>query len=78
MIIGVTHDQDGRVVQRLSVSTKVSIGLAEVVVRSIRVGSASPVETYASCWRTSPGSEHVPHSLLDTGVVDILRIPKAD
>jgi hypothetical protein len=27
MIIGVTHDQDGRVVQRLSVSTKVSTGL---------------------------------------------------
>jgi hypothetical protein len=27
MIIGVTHDQEGRVVQRLSVSTKVSIGL---------------------------------------------------
>ena len=27
MIIGVTHDEDGRVVQRLSVSTKVSIGL---------------------------------------------------
>jgi hypothetical protein len=27
MIIGVTHDPDGRVVQRLSVSTKVSIGL---------------------------------------------------
>jgi hypothetical protein len=27
MIIGVTHDQDGRVVQRLSVPTKVSIGL---------------------------------------------------
>lgn len=27
MIIGVTHDRDGRVVQRLSVSTKVSIGL---------------------------------------------------
>jgi len=27
MIIGVTHDQDGRVVQRLSVSTKVSIRL---------------------------------------------------
>jgi hypothetical protein len=27
VIIGVTHDQDGRVVQRLSVSTKVSIGL---------------------------------------------------
>ncbi len=27
MIIGVTHDHDGRVVQRLSVSTKVSIGL---------------------------------------------------
>jgi hypothetical protein len=27
MIIGVTHDQDGRVVQRLSVSTKASIGL---------------------------------------------------
>ena len=27
MIIGVTHDQDDRVVQRLSVSTKVSIGL---------------------------------------------------
>jgi hypothetical protein len=27
MIIGVRHDQDGRVVQRLSVSTKVSIGL---------------------------------------------------
>ena len=27
MIISVTHDQDGRVVQRLSVSTKVSIGL---------------------------------------------------
>jgi hypothetical protein len=27
MIIGLTHDQDGRVVQRLSVSTKVSIGL---------------------------------------------------
>ena len=26
MIIGVTHDQDDRVVQRLSVSTKVSIG----------------------------------------------------
>jgi hypothetical protein len=26
-IIGVTHHQDGRVVQRLSVSTKVSIGL---------------------------------------------------
>jgi hypothetical protein len=30
MIIGVTHDQDGRVVQRLSVSTKVSIGLPEI------------------------------------------------
>ena len=27
MIIGITHDQDGRVVQRLSVSTKVFIGL---------------------------------------------------
>jgi hypothetical protein len=27
MIIGVTHDYDGRVVQRLSLSTKVSIGL---------------------------------------------------
>src|SRR5438876_2081017 len=27
MIIGVTHDSDGRVIQRLSVSTKVSIGL---------------------------------------------------
>jgi hypothetical protein len=27
LIIGVTHDSDGRVVQRLSVSTKVSIGL---------------------------------------------------
>jgi hypothetical protein len=27
MILGVTHDHDGRVVQRLSVSTKVSIGL---------------------------------------------------
>jgi hypothetical protein len=27
MIIGVTHDQDDRVVQRLSVSTKVAIGL---------------------------------------------------
>ncbi len=27
MIIGATHDHDGRVVQRLSVSTKVSIGL---------------------------------------------------
>jgi hypothetical protein len=27
MIIGVTHDHDGRVVQRLSVSTKVSVGL---------------------------------------------------
>jgi len=27
MIIDVTHDQDGRVVQRLSVSTKVFIGL---------------------------------------------------
>ena len=27
MIIGVTHDTDGRVIQRLSVSTKVSIGL---------------------------------------------------
>ncbi len=27
MIIGVTHDHDGRVIQRLSVSTKVSIGL---------------------------------------------------
>ena len=27
MIVGVTHDQNGRVVQRLSVSTKVSIGL---------------------------------------------------
>jgi hypothetical protein len=27
MIIGVTHDQDGRLVQRLSASTKVSIGL---------------------------------------------------
>lgn len=27
MIVGVTHDQDGRVVQRLSVSTKISIGL---------------------------------------------------
>ena len=27
MIIGVTHDHDGRVVQRLSVSTKISIGL---------------------------------------------------
>ncbi len=30
MIIGVTHDQDGRVVRRLSVSTKVSIGLPEI------------------------------------------------
>ena len=30
MIIGVTHDQDGRVVQRLSVSTKVSIGLPPI------------------------------------------------
>jgi hypothetical protein len=30
MIIGVTHDQDGRVVQRLLVSTKVSIGLPEI------------------------------------------------
>jgi hypothetical protein len=28
MIIGVTHDQDGRVVQRLCVCTKVSIGLS--------------------------------------------------
>jgi hypothetical protein len=28
MIIGVTHNPDGRVVQRLSVSTKVAIGLA--------------------------------------------------
>ena len=27
MIISVTHDQDGRVIQRLSVSTKISIGL---------------------------------------------------
>ena len=27
MIVGVTHDHDGRVVQWLSVSTKVSIGL---------------------------------------------------
>ena len=27
IIIGVTHDQDGRVVQRLTISTKVSIGL---------------------------------------------------
>ena len=27
MIIGVTHDHDGRVLQRLSVPTKVSIGL---------------------------------------------------
>ncbi|MGA9057272.1 MAG: hypothetical protein WB763_12265 [Terriglobia bacterium] len=27
MIIGVTHDPDGRVVQRLSISTKVSVGL---------------------------------------------------
>jgi hypothetical protein len=27
VIVGVTHDHDGRVVQRLSVSTKVSIGL---------------------------------------------------
>ncbi len=27
MIIGVTHDPDGRIIQRLSVSTKVSIGL---------------------------------------------------
>ena len=27
MIIGVTHDHGGRVVQRLSVSTKISIGL---------------------------------------------------
>ena len=27
MIIGVTHNQDGRVVQRLSVFTKISIGL---------------------------------------------------
>jgi hypothetical protein len=32
MIIGVTHDQDGRVVQRLSVSTKVSIGLLEIAI----------------------------------------------
>jgi hypothetical protein len=30
MIIGVTHDHDGRVNQRLSVSTKVSIGLPEI------------------------------------------------
>jgi len=30
MIIGVTHDHDGRVVQRLSVSTKLSIGLPEI------------------------------------------------
>jgi len=27
MIIGVTHDNDGRVVQRLSVSTKVAISI---------------------------------------------------
>ncbi len=27
VIVGVTHDQDGRVVQRLSVATKISIGL---------------------------------------------------
>jgi hypothetical protein len=27
MIIGVTHDPDGRAVQRLSVSTKVAIGM---------------------------------------------------
>ena len=27
MIVGVTHDQDGRAVQQLSISTKVSIGL---------------------------------------------------
>lgn len=34
MIIGVTHDQDGRVVQRRSVSTKVSIP---------RLGSVCPL-----------------------------------
>ena len=33
MIIGVTHHQDGRVVERLSVSTKVSIGLPPKVAR---------------------------------------------
>jgi hypothetical protein len=27
MIVGITHDSDGRVIQRLSVSTKVAIGL---------------------------------------------------
>jgi hypothetical protein len=32
VIIGVTHDQDDRVVQRLSVSTKVSIGLPEIAI----------------------------------------------
>jgi hypothetical protein len=30
MVIGVTHDQDGRLVQRLFVSAKVSIGLPEI------------------------------------------------
>ena len=27
MIVGITHDSEGRVIQRLSVSTKVAIGL---------------------------------------------------
>jgi len=27
MIVGITHDSDGRAIQRLSVSTKVAIGL---------------------------------------------------
>ena len=162
MIIGVTHDQDGRVVQRLSVSTKVSIGLppngdcnhptkldhfvflrkkksanrvgwevdpeltehygeechdlhimlidddienvfpssyarwtaierkcwvtasllpgarlkslvvslgpsAGADARSLSAGSANRVEIYASCWRTSRGSKHVPHLLLNMG-----------
>jgi len=47
MTIGVTHDPDGRVVQRLSVSTKVSIGLPEIA--TIRPSST----TSSSCARRS-------------------------
>ena len=46
--------------------------------RSLPAGSANRVETYVLCWLTSHDSEHVPHSLLDTGGVDILRIPEGD
>jgi hypothetical protein len=49
MIIGVMHAQDGRVVQRLSASNKVAVGLPPNGVATIPPSSI----TSSSCSRTS-------------------------